>query len=235
MKIAIHQPEFMPWLGFFNKMALADIYVVFDHVQFKKRYFENRNRIVSSKREVLFIIAPVISKGRYTQAINEVEIDNSQDWKEVLLKKIKYFYAKAPYFGKYYEQLSSLIQDKDYKRLIDLNIDLINFFRKNLSITTPMLYSSKMDVETFKGSELILQICLLNKSDAYLCGSSGAEYLKTEEFLRQGVQIEWLNYKSPVYKQLGEGFTPDMSTLDLLFNHGENSLSILMGPAKKEN
>lgn len=233
MKIAIHQPEFMPWLGFFSKMALADIYVVFDHVQFKKRYFENRNRIVSPKKEISFIIAPVISKGRYAQAINDVEIDNSQVWKEALLKKIRCFYAKTPYFDKYYEQLSLLIQAKDYKRLVDLNIDLINFFRKNLGIITPMLYSSKMDVKAFKGSELILQICLLNKADIYLCGSSGVEYLKAEEFLQRGIQIEWLNYKSPVYKQLGEGFTADMSTLDLLFNHGEDSLSILMNPAKK--
>ncbi len=235
MKIAIHQPEFMPWLGFFNKMALAELFVVFDHVQFKKRYFENRNCIVSAKKEVSYIIAPVISKGRYMQSIMDAEIDNTQNWKEVLLKKIRFFYSKARYFDKYYDPLHVMINGKEYSRLIVLNIDIINFFRENLGIATPMVFSSKMDVQAYKGSDLILQICLLNKAGVYLCGASGRDYLKENDFSQRGISIEWLDYKSPEYSQLGEGFTPNMSTLDLLFNHGEDSLNILMNvPQKKE-
>lgn len=236
MKIAIHQPEFMPWPGFFNKMALADIYVVFDHVQFKKRYFENRNRIVSPKKEVSYVVAPVLSKGRYAQPIMDTEIDNTRKWKEVLLKKIRYFYSQARYFDKYYDHFSSVLMGKKHNRLIDLNLDIINFFRKNLGILTPMVFSSQMNVQAYKGSELILQICLLKKASVYLCGASGRDYLKENDFLQQGIRIEWLEYKLPEYSQLGGGFTPDMSTLDLLFNHGNDSLNILMSlPQKKEN
>ena len=232
MKIAIHQPEFMPWPGFFFKMVLADIYVVLDHVQFKKRYFENRNRIVSAGKEVSFITVPVKTKGRYPQSIGDVEIDNTQAaWKSALLKKIKFFYSKAPFFDRYYDQLADTISRKEHVRLIDLNIDIIEFFRQNLSISTPMLYSSQMNVQSYKGSELILQICLLNHVDTVLCGPSGKNYLKPSDFATCGIQMEWLNYECPVYQQVREGFTANMSTLDLLFNHGDESLRIIMGGA----
>lgn len=233
MKLAIHQPEFMPWPGFFHKMASADLYVVLDHVQFKKGYFENRNRIVSQRKEVSFIIAPVITKGRYPQSIRDVEIDNSQAWKSGLLNKIRYYYAKAPFFNTYYDQLADTISRKDHMRLIDFNIDIIDFFRRNLDISTPMRFSSEMDVESYKGSELVMEICLLNHADIYLSGSSGKDYLHVDEFTRRNIRIEWLNYEPPVYTQVGNGFIPHMSTLDLLFNHGEDSLRILMGGTEK--
>jgi len=234
MKIAIHQPEFMPWLGFFHKMALADLYVVFDHVQFKKRYFENRNMIVSPKREIFYICTPVITKGRYKQAIKAVEIDNSQDWKNVLLNKLKHFYAKAPYFEVYYSKLSSLFKSKEHTSLMDFNMDMINFFRKQLGISTQLLFSSNMNVAEHKGSDLILQICRINKATTYLCGASGRDYLKEDDFLSLNIKIEWLNFISPVYGQLCDTFVPNMSILDLLFNNGENSLSIIMNANKKQ-
>lgn len=234
MRVAIHQPEFMPWLGFFYKMALSDLYVVFDHVQFKKRYFENRNLIVSPKNETSYISAPVITKGRYTQAIKDTSIDNSQDWKDVLLKKIKHFYCKAPYFDKYYGDLCDVVNGREHALLLDFNVDIINFFRKHLGISVPMVYSSKMNVEEYKGSDLILQICISSNAKTYLCGSSGKGYLKEEDFSKKGIRIDWLEYKSPVYKQLSGTFISNMSTLDLLLNCGEESLSILMRADKKE-
>lgn len=234
MKIAIHQPEFMPWLGFFYKMALADTYVVLDHVQFKKRYFDNRNRIVSPRKEVSYAVAPVLSKGRHAQPIMNTELDNTQNWKEVLLKKIKYFYSKARYFDKYYASFYSVLKEKEHHHLIDLNIDIIDFFRSSLGISTPMFFSSRMNVQAYRGSDLILQICLLNESSVYLCGPSGRDYLKTDDFSKRGINIEWLEYKSPEYSQLGDGFIPNMSTLDLLFNHGGESLNILMNVPQKK-
>ena len=96
MKIAIHQPEFMPWLGFFQKMYLADKFIIFDHVQFKKRYFENRNQIVSSDGNVAYITVPVLTKNKYLQAINSVKIDQQQiQWKKKILNKISIFILKA--------------------------------------------------------------------------------------------------------------------------------------------
>ncbi|MCX5816460.1 MAG: WbqC family protein [Proteobacteria bacterium] len=234
MKLAIHQPEFLPWLGFFNKMVLADLYVVFDHVQFKKRYFENRNRIVSPNGEISFIGVPVVSKGRYTQAIKDVEIDNTQKWKEKLLKNIVRNYSKAPYFKNYYNQMENIVSAKDYGYLIDFNMAMIEFFRDALGIMTPMIYSSQLNVDEYKASELILQICILEHAYIYLCGYSGRDYLRQEDFQEKGVYIEWLDYVTPNYNQLCQKFTPYMSTLDLLFNCGEKSLETIKGQGKRE-
>jgi hypothetical protein len=228
MKIAIHQPEFMPWTGFFNKMALADLYVIFDHVQFKKRYFENRNRLVTPSGDLLFLRIPVISKGRYTQAINEVQIDNTQKWKDKLLKTIHYNYKNALFFEKYYLEFCDLFH-REYDLLLDINLEIINFFRRFLGIKTPIIFSSAIGVDQHKASDLILQICLKNNAHVYLCGQSGKNYLQIDDFKKNGIEIIWIDYKSPNYKQLCNEFVPYLSTLDLLFNHGENSLHILMG------
>lgn len=227
MKLAIHQPEFMPWPGFFNKMALADLYVILDDVQFKKRYFENRNRIVSPTGEVSFTGVPVITKGRYAQAINNVEIDNTKQWKEKLINKIYHYYCRAPFFYDYFEELFELIKENYYYRLLDINMAIIFFFRKVLGIITPMIFSSSLELDHYHGSDRIFQICLSQKADIYLCGASGRHYLNLEYFEKNGLKVEWLDYEPPVYKQLCPDFKPNMSSLDLLFNQGERSLTIL--------
>lgn len=232
MRLAIHQPEFMPWAGFFYKLALADLYISFDHVQFKKRYFENRNRIVSPSGEIAYISVPVKTKGKFNQPICDVEIDNTQRWKNKILRQIYHFYNKAPYFEKYFEDLKTLFNAKHYDKLLELNIDIINFFRKYLGIFTPMVSSSNMDVDTFQASNLILQICLLNRADVYLCGASGIDYLEQEVFKKNGICIEWLDYQPMAYGQLCDDFVSHMSTLDLLFNQGEKSFCIIMNRAK---
>ena len=235
MKLAIHQPEFMPWLGFFNKMTLADEYVVLDHVQFKKRYFENRNRILSPQGQELYAGVPVISKGRFEQAIREVEIDNSQTWKPKLLGRIRNCYARSPHFDRYYPELRRLIEDIQYTRLIDLNLALIDFFRTHFEITCPLIHSSSLEVAAYTGSDLILRICRLRGADVYLCGASGRDYLRLEDFRKSNIEIVWLDYQCPRYKQLSPRFVPNMSALDLLFNHGPAAREIMIHGAAGSN
>lgn len=228
MRLAIHQPEFLPWLGFFYKMASADRYVVFDHVQFKKRYFENRNKIVSLSGDVSYVGVPVHSKGRFEQAIGDVEIDNSQAWQKQLLGRLRHAYCKAPYFDLYFPELQILTTSRIYEKLIDYNLALISFFRVHLGISTPLVFSSTLGVEVFCASDLILEICLRNKAASYLCGPSGREYLELEKFKECGVEVIWIDYHSSSYVQQCREFVPGLSTLDLLFNHGPASLRILL-------
>ncbi len=222
----------MPWMGFFNKMALADKYVVFDHVQFKKRYFENRNRLVTPRGKIEFITIPVIGKDKKDQAINQIEIDNTRDWKRKLTKTLAHYYCKAPFFYEYYDELKSLIIDTEFTKLISLNMMFINFFRQHLGITTPMSFSSDLDVSSYKGSELILQMCKVTNAEVYLCGPSGGDYLNQDDFRNHEIKIEWLEYQCPYYSQLCDQFVPNLSTLDLLFNNGPNSLEIIMNTPK---
>ena len=228
MKLAIHQPEFMPWTGFFAKMARADAYVVLDHVQFKKRYFENRNRIVSAGGKVGWVGVPVISKGAFDQAINQVRIDNSQPWQRKLLGTIAHTYAKAPCFQPYFDELQAIVTARPFERLVDLNLELIGFFRRHLGIATPMAFSSTMALNGHKGSDLILEICRQHHARQYLCGASGKDYLVAADFQRAGVAIAWLNYRPAAYRQLGAPFVAGMSALDLLFNHGKASAAVVM-------
>lgn len=226
--IAIHQPEFMPWLGFFHKMGSVEQYVVFDHVQFKKRYFENRNRIKQGD-EAVWVSLPVISKGRYLQPINEVETDNSSPWQRKLWEKIRHAYGKTTYFPEYAAEIEEIVTGRVYTRLIDFNLAFIGWFRKTLGIRTPMVFSSTLGVDGFKASELILEICLRIGADRYLCGPSGKDYLKTEDFCRSSVGIEWQNFEHPLYAQKGKEFLPYLSTIDLVCNCGPRSREILFG------
>ena len=227
MRLAIHQPEFMPWAGYFNKMVQSDLFIILDHVQFKKRYFENRNRIVSPRGKVSYLTVPVKTKGKYTQSICNVEIDNTQSWKNLMLERIRHSYSKATFFEKYYDDIKSLLNTKQYNNLLALNMDIINLLREYLGIHTPMLYSTSMNVGSFKASDLILQTCLMNRADTYLCGISGRDYIKLEDFEKNNIQIESLDYQPASYKQLCSSFVPYMSTLDILFNHGERSRDIV--------
>ena len=208
-------------------MAQSDLFIILDHVQFKKRYFENRNRIVSPRGKVSYLTVPVKTKGKYTQSICNVEIDNTQSWKNLILERIRHSYSKATFFEKYYDDIKSLLNTKQYNNLLALNMDIINLLREYLGIHTPMLYSTSMNVGSFKASDLILQTCLMNRADTYLCGISGRDYIKLEDFEKNNIQIESLDYQPASYKQLCSSFVPYMSTLDILFNHGERSRDIV--------
>jgi hypothetical protein len=226
MMIAIHQPECLPWLGYFDKMANVNTYVLFDHVQFKKRYYENRNVIKQGDKPV-WITVPVKSKGRYTQAIKEVEIDNTLPWQRKTWETIRHCYASSPFYKQYHEELHALMFHKTYELLLDFNLACIEWFRKTLGITTPMLFSSSLDVDSFKASDLILEICRRTGADKYLCGPSGKEYLHLENFKNAGIEVVWQDFTHPSYPQEGKGFIPNLSTIDLIFNCGAESKSIL--------
>jgi len=229
VKLAIHQPEFMPWPGYFQKMFLADQFVIFDHVQFKKRYFENRNQIVSPKGESSFLTVPIISKSKFEQAINVVDIDtNQKQWKRKILNKIEHYYSRSKYFNQYFPEIEALFVSCQSKKLIDLNLKVIDFFRNNLGISTPVIYSSELPLENYKASELILEICKLQSADIYLCGVSGRDYLKIDDFNKNNISIQWLDYQPPQYQQLSKNYVPYMSTLDILLNYGDKSMQIIL-------
>lgn len=228
MVIAIHQPEFMPWLGFFHKMGNVDQYVVFDHVQFKKRYFENRNKIKNGD-DAAWVSLPVISKGRYLQPINQVEVDNASAWQRKLWEQVRHAYSRARYFSEYAPGIEAIILGGSYNLLIDFNLAFIEWFRKVLEIRAPMVFSSSLGVDEFKANNLIMEICLRMGAKKYLCGPSGKDYLKLDDFAAAGVDLEWQSFIHPVYPQKGKKFIPFLSTLDLVFNCGPESREILFG------
>ena len=217
--VAIQQPEHLPWIGFFDKMAHCDSYVYLDNVQFKKRYFENRNRIRTPEGSC-WVTVPVYTKGSYHQKICDVLIDNEQEWRRKYLGTIKQAYARATGYGEYMPILSSIIE-QPHKKLVELNIALIEWLRKCFSIGTSVITASGIRVYDETGSDLILAICKDCDATIYVSGPDGRNYLNHGAFAREGVRVVYHDYQHPQYQQLASPFVSHMSALDLLMNCGK--------------
>ena len=224
--VSIQQPEHLPWLGFFDKIQQADTTVLLDNVQFKKRYFENRNKI-RTKEGWHWLTVPVTTKERYTQLINQVEIDNTSHWRKKCWMTIRFNYDKAPFFDKYSSFLER-IYNKQWTYLADLNEAIIKHIIHQLGIQVKIIRASALGV-TGRATDLLLEICQKLNADTYLSGISGKEYLDESKFTEQGIKVTYQEFHHPIYKQVYEPFIPGMSVIDLLFNHGDKSLDIIKG------
>ncbi len=223
MKIAIHQPEHLPYLGFMYKMSQCDVFVLLDDVQFQKNGFQNRNRI-KTPQGAQWITVPVLHS--FGQKINEVRIDNRNDWRRKHLQSFRANYAKAPYFEKYFPLLKE-IYAREWGLLCELNIVLIELFARMMGIEVKLVRSSSLQKAGEK-NELLVSICKSVGADTYISGM-GAGYLDVSLFQKNKIEVEYTNFKSPEYPQGHTPFLPNMSALDLLMNCGSQSGNILRG------
>lgn len=220
MQVAIQQPEHLPWAGFFDKMARCDLFIYLDNVQYKKRYFENRNKI-RTRDGWAWVTVPVISKGHYTQWINEVRIDNRSNWKRKYLGSVRAAYGKTPHFKSVYPAVEAVLA-KEYDKLLDLNLALIEMVRSLSGVTTPCRLASDILPDTpAVGSDLIFELCRKCGATTYVSGPDGGSYLQAENFENAGIELVFHEYVHPEYVQIPGGFEPYMSVIDALFNTGD--------------
>ncbi len=222
MKITIHQPNFMPYLGFFDKCDYADTFVIYDSTQFKKNDFQNRNKI-KGKDGWFWLTVPVTY--RFGDIISVVNIDNSKNWKEKHLKAIQTCYSNSRFFKKYFSKIES-IYDSKWEYLSNFNIALIKFFLEELGINCEIILSSKLNIESV-GSDALVEICDKMNMSTYISGIDGKKYLEFTKFEKEKIEVEVQNYTHPKYIQNFGEFDGYMSVLDLLFNEGPNSLKII--------
>lgn len=227
MLITIHQPENLPWLGFFHKMALCDKYVVLDSVQFTKNNVQNRNKIFSEKNDYSWVSVPVSIKGHTSSVLANTKIssENNPKWKMSYWGKIESAYKSHPYFKIYHEELKDIIY-KDEPYLVNFNMNLINFFRDKLDITTQIFRSSGLPVAG-KRSDLLLSICEHLGATTYLSGPSGKNYLDKNIFQEKNIQIDYHQFEYPKYP--ARKYVKYLSTIDLLMNCGPESKKYLLG------
>jgi hypothetical protein len=216
MKIGIHQPNYIPWMGYFYKIYNSDVFVIGDAVQFSKDSFINRNRI-KTPQGVLWLTIPV-KQDSYKHLINEVIISNDTDWRARQLKSIEVFYKKAPYFGDYYDEFRTILM-QDWRKLSDLNICLIKSICKALDINTEIVVASGINVEG-SSTQRIINTCNALSADEYLSGSGGAKYQDEEMFEQNSIKLSYLDFKQMPYKQLWGDYTSNLSILDYIFNCG---------------
>jgi hypothetical protein len=225
--VSINQPAYLPWLGYFDRIAKADVHIVLDHVQFEKNSYVNRNKI-RLKEGSCWLTVPVKTRGRFgSLAINKLEIAYLHNWQQKHLRSLQTNYGRAPYFARH----KSFFEDIYAKRphcLIEQIQEITEYLLKAFSINTKLLFSSRLDVQGTK-SGLILNICQRLGATTYLSGPLGREYLDAPSFENANIELIYQDYRHPIYTQTYPGFEPYMAAIDLLFNHGNDSLRILRG------
>ena len=225
MILTAHQPVYLPWLGLFHKIALADTFCFFDDVQYLKKDWNNRNKI-KTPQGPLWLTVPVLTTGHREKSLREIEINNTVDWRRKHWRSLSANYSKARYFSRYAEFFED-VYGREWKYLAELNEHMLKWFLKELDINVAFCKASE---HNFKGAKsgLILDMCKKLKADTYIFGALGKDYAKEEEFTRAGVKVEFQDYHHPAYTQLHGNFLPYMSIVDLMFNCGERSLEIIM-------
>lgn len=225
MIVSINQPAYLPWLGYFDRIAKSDLHIVLDHVQFEKNSVTNRNK-VRTATGWSWLSAPVLTKGRFGElVIDRIEIDRTSNWKkkhfmalQMNYSRSAYYYRHSDYFEKFYLQ--------DWIHLAPMLQESTRYLLQELGIRTQQLKSSELSPKS-KKADLILELCIKVGATTYLSGPFGREYLNGGAFEKAGIELKYHDYVHPTYDQCYGGFEPYMSVVDLLFNYGDKSLEIL--------
>jgi hypothetical protein len=212
---AIHQPQYLPYLGFFQKLSQCDIFIAMDNVQFQRRGVQNRNKIKTQRGEQ-WLTVPVCHKTRDQERINEMQINYEQSWGQKQLGSIMTNYSKAPFFQAYISEIEHLLT-QTWNNLCDLDMALVQWVMEKLDLKVPIVYLSSLEIEGQK-SELLVNICRAVDARAYLSGTGGKRYMDLEAFKDADIQVVWQEFCFPTYDQLFPelGFIANLSILDTL-------------------
>ena len=231
MIVSIHQPAYLPWLGYFDKIIQSDIFVYLDTVQFQKNSFQNRNKIRTAS-SWMWLTVPVITKNvLFTTPLNKITIDNKNNWVKKHLKSIDMNYRKAKFFDQFYS-LFERYYTNQWNYLSDLCFEMLIDIVNILKISTKIVKSSELAPMASSKNELILDICTQLNATTYLSGELGSNYIQEDSFHKKNVKVIFQHYNHPVYRQVYSGFEPYMGIVDLLMN--EPSPKAIISPKKIE-
>lgn len=224
-KILITQSNYIPWIGYFDAISQVDEMVVLDCVQYTRRDWRNRNKILTPKGEQ-WLTLPVSVKGKYSQSIAETMISDP-DWNKKHWLRIKQNYAKAPYFSRYSGEIEKFYQAATSKYLSEINILFLKRLCDLLGIST--VIKDFRDFQIVDGSsERLLSICKQAGATSYYSGPAAKEYLNLQLFKENGVEVYFFKFDGyPLYKQIYEPNMIHVSILDMLFNIGDGAKDYL--------
>lgn len=225
MIVSVHQPQYLPWLGYFDKIDRADAFVLLDNVQFKKNEWQNRNKIKTAQGW-MWLTVPVLY--RFPQLINEVGVNNTDRWQHKQRQALLSNYRRSP-FWKMLEEFFEETFSRPWTLLSELNIHVVKKLVTLLGIETPVYVASALGAFPEDPDERLIALTKHLGGDTYLAGSGGRDYMDLSKYERSGIRVIFQEYHHPTYHQLYGGFEPYMSIIDLLYNHGRESLDILRG------
>jgi len=230
MIVAAHQPHYIPWLGYLDKVGKADVFVVMDDLQFEAQNFQNRQRLKLSDGPAWLTVP--LARGSQTDRIIDKKImscgNPKQDWQHRHWQTLLTCYGRARHFDRYASELREVYQH-DWENLAELDIHMLHLACKWFDIHTPIIRSSTLALEGTKTDRLI-DMCKKLGARCYLTGSGGSNsYLDSEKMGRSGIGVIWQEFAHPVYAQRypRTGFSSHLGFLDLLLNHGPESSDIL--------
>ncbi|MCP4220892.1 MAG: WbqC family protein [bacterium] len=216
--VTIHQPDFLPWLGFFHRWSNSDVLILLDDVQFLRRGWHHRDKI-KTVNGAEWLTVPTLKKGKYLQMIHDVRIDNSTDWKRKHLGAIRSAYGGAKHFP-HYSRILSDIYDNTYTLLMDFNVELLKMAAEALNISVPYIRASDCRVKTSRNHRLIDLVKKVSGS-RYLTGTGSRDYLDEALFEQNNIGVIWQDFRHPVYPQLHGEFVAGLSVIDYLMNREE--------------
>jgi hypothetical protein len=223
VKVAIHQPHYLPWLGYFAKWAAADLFVFLDTVQYEKNGWQNRNRVKTAAGP-RWLTVPV--HARLGTSIAEVTVDADAPWPRRHLATIEQAYAHAPYLARYRGLLGEFYGRK-WTRLAAVAAASASWVAGALGIRVPVRLASELPVTAADPTDRLVAICRAVGATTYLAGRDGLRYVDTRRFTEAGIGLAQQQYAHPEYAQPHGPFVPFLSALDLLLMHGDDALSIL--------
>ena len=217
--LSVHQPNFIPWAGYFHKILNSDVFVVLDDVQFVKRSVCNRNKIKAGDGNELMLTVPVkLSRGS-RKTYRELEIAYDQKWTGKILKSIQLSYQQSDYFQPFFDDLTAIFL-KHSDNLAAFNISIIKYITRKLKIETPFYYQSEIDANPGEKNERIINLCKYFDADVYLSGAGAMKYNDPEMFKQNDIGLEYQQFDHPVYPQQHGAFVSHLSIIDMLFNCG---------------
>lgn len=218
--VAIHQPNYLPWAGYFHKIARCDVFVYLDSVQFPRgQSFGARNRI-KTPNGATFLTIPVSVPKQHDGKAPYTAVGFADDrWREKHLKTVAQSYRRAPYYDEVFALYERELEPD--RPFVEVTIGLIEAFCSYLGIETERVRLSDTVESAQQKTDLIVDICGALGADAYLSGTGGGRDYNDEELLRgHGIDLRYDEFEPPVYPQLWGNFEPGLSLLDLLFNCG---------------
>lgn len=227
--VAIHQPNFLPWIGFFDKIIRADYFVFFDDVLLSKRGGSWTNRVpILSSGQKNWLTVPIDRSFSGQKKIKEIKIKNEIIWREKAVKTITHNYSKHPYFDDVFEVINSLIfLNEEY--LSKFNIHAIRVILSNLGFEQKKIFLSSDLNQKGSSNELLINITKSLKSDTYMCGGGADSYQDKKIFDQNSIKLIYQKFHHPVYPQHNQKtFIEGLSIIDILMNLGWKKTSLIL-------
>ena len=230
--LVAHQPEFLPWLSYISKATMGDVYFIVDTVQFKKETFQNRNKIrIKNEQGWQWLTIPLVSAKKQVMDWPEIKIDSNDNWKKKHLNSIRLSYGKTPYFNEIYSELEKIYYDFEGEFLVEFVVSITKYAFNKFNINIPVYRTSELKKLGYnldgEKSDLAINMCKVVQAKSFIFGQYGRRYIEKEKFLNNNIEFAFQKFNHPVYSQMHGEFISQMSFIDLLFNHGEESINIL--------